>query len=326
MRRAALLLLLLGSCSSEPEPETVVVYTAFDSIFAERVFEEFTRQTGIRVKAQFDIEEAKTVGLVSRIIAERADVQADVFWNGESMRTCMLQAHGLLAPYDSPSATRIPDAWRAGDRTWTGFGARARVIVYNTERVREPPRTFEALTEARWKGRVAMANPRFGTTAAHVAALYHVWGEARARRFFERLKANDLRVVGGNSHVRDLVARGEFDVGLTDTDDVWIGIDRGDPIQMVLPEPTLLIPNTAALIAGAPHPGPARKFLDFLLHADRERQMAEGRSRQMPVRESVPVPPSVPHAADVKSMKVDWMKVYEGSDRAIADVQSILGL
>lgn len=312
-------LLLTAGCS-EDSPE-VVVYTSFDSIFAEKIFADFTAQTGIRVRPVFDTEETKTLGLVRRLLAERGDPQADVFWSGECLRTCMLEAEGALEPYASPSAAGIDARWRTDG--WTGFGARMRVIVYNTERVVEPPTD---LLDPKWRGRIAIANPRFGTTAAHVAALYAAWGPERAHEYFVRLKANDPIVAGGNSHVRDLVARGVVDVGLTDTDDVWVGIDRGDPIAMVPAEPIVLIPNSAALIRGAKHPDAARKFLDFLLDEQRERMMAEGRARQMPVRASVPTPAGVPRAGDYDALNVDWGKANAGSEEALRDVLGILGL
>lgn len=318
MRRAALLLLLLGCSDDTPE---VVVYTSFDSIFAEKVFADFTARTGIRVRAVYDTEETKTLGLVRRILAERGDPQADVFWSGECLRTCMLEAEGALEPYASPSAAGIDARWRTAG--WTGFGARMRVIVYNTERVKAPPTD---LLDPRWRGRIAIANPRFGTTAAHVAALYAEWGHDRAHDYFVRLKANDPVIAGGNSHVRDLVARGVVDVGLTDTDDVWVGLDRGDPIAMVPAEPIVLIPNSAALVRGAKRGDAARAFLDFLLHEERERMMAEGRARQMPVRASVPTPAGVPHAADYDALRVDWAKAHSISEEALGDVIGILGL
>ena len=307
MKRAALLVALLAGCGGDAELETVVVYTSVDSIFAESLFAEFTRQTGVRVLAVYDTEETKALGLARRILAERGAPQADVFWNGEIMRTCMLEAEGALEPYASPSAADIPAAWKT--ERWTGFGARARVIVYHT-RIADPPRRWEELTDARWKGRVAIANPQFGTTAAHAAALYQLWGAQKARDFFVRLKANDVRIVGGNSHVRDLVARGECDVGLTDTDDVWVGIDRGDAIQMVEAEPRVLIPNTAGLISGAPHPQTARKFLDFLVHADREKMMAEGRARQIPLR-------------GTPASSIDWARAHAGSEAALKEIKSL---
>lgn len=320
----SLVLLALAGCDAPDATPSVVVYTSFDSVFAQAVFDDFTRQTGIRVLPVYDTEETKAVGLARRLIAERRAPQADVFWNGEVLRTCLLDAEGVLEPHAPASAADIGPAWKAG--AWTGFGARARVIVSNTAHAPDPPRTLEALTDPRWKGKVAMANPHFGTTAAHVAALWSVWGPERTADFFRRLKANGVVIVGGNSHVRDLVARGEAWVGLCDTDDAWVGIDRGDPVAMTIPEPALLIPNTAALVRGAPHPTEARRFLEFLLDPAREEMMARSKARQMPVRPGVAVPDGVRRACDLDAMPVDWPAARQSSDAALKEVQSILGL
>lgn len=297
--RALPIVLVLG-CRPSATRE-VVVYTSVDEIYAREIFEAFTRGSGIAVRPIFDTEEAKTLGLVHRLIAERDRPVADVFWNGEAVRTALLKERGILEPFRPASARDIPAAWRDPDGAWTGFAARARVIVYNTERVKNPPKTLRELTYPTWRGRVAMANPVFGTTAAHMAALAQRQGEDETLRLLAALKANGLVVVGGNSHVRDLVAKGTYDVGLTDTDDVWIGKLRGDPIEMVYPDQdgagTLVIPNTAALVRGAPHAAEGKEFLEFLLSRETEELLARSRSRQMPVRDGLP---------GLRAMEVDW--------------------
>ena len=283
MTRALLALILLGVSCGGPAPDPVVLYCSVDDLYARDLFAAFTRETGIPVRPLFDTEEAKSLGLAHRILAERSSPQADVFWNGECSRTALLAREGALEAFRPASAAGVPGPWRDPAGFWTGFGARARVIVYNTQRVSQPPLTLAGLADPKWRGRVAMANPAFGTTAAHVAALAHAQGEDALLKLLAALKANGLRLVGGNSHVRDLVARGDCDLGLTDTDDVWIGKDRGDPIDMVYPDQegagTLLIPNSAALVKGAPHPAEARKFLEWLLRPETEALLAKGRSR-----------------------------------------------
>jgi iron(III) transport system substrate-binding protein len=301
--------LLLASCS--PSGPEVVVYASIDEIYAQEIFEAFTRETGVRVRAVFDTEESKALGLANRIAAEKGRAGADVFWNGEALRTAKLAAMGRLEPYRPATAEAIGPAWRDPSDAWTGFGARARVIVYAPARVKTPPRSVDELAGPEWRGRVAMANPLFGTTAAHVAALGRAKGEPAAIALLLALKANGARFVGGNSQVRDLVARGDCDAGLTDSDDVWVGKDRGDAIEMVVPRNAILIPNTAALVRGAPHPQDARRFLDFLCRPATEALLARGRSRQMPVRKDVDVPPGVPRAADVEALPTDWTSLAE---------------
>lgn len=312
--------LLLAACD-ESRSDAVVVYTSVDDLYAKEIFAVFTKDTGIRVLPVFDTEEAKTLGLVHRLIAEKNHPQADVFWSGDCARSALLKKKGVLEPYRIPTAEEIGPSWRDPENAWTGFGARARVIVYNTTSVKEPPKTIAELADPKWKGKIAVANPMFGTTAAHVAALAQTRGEETVLRLFAGLRANDVRFVGGNSHVRDLVARGDCSAGLTDTDDVWIGKQRGDPIEMIFPDQdgagTLLIPNSAALVKGAPRPDRAKRFLDWLLRVETEQLLEKGPSRQMPVRGA--------ELGKLKTLHVDWGRLVE-SEALLDKVKATLGL
>ncbi len=299
-RISALVLFTLLTACSRGASNDVVVYTAVDEIYAREIFAACERETGLRVRAVYDTEEAKSLGLAMRIVAERETPRADVFWNGEPSRTEMLKRESALAEYNAVSGRSIAAEWRDAAGHWTGFAARARVIVYNTRKVASPPKTFDELTQPQWRGRAAMSNPAFGTMAAHAVALAQERGEDEAIRLLAALKANAVRIVGGNSHVRDLVAKGDCDVGLTDTDDVWIGKLRGDPIDLVYPAPTLVIPNTVSLIRGAPNRDNAVKFIEWLLRRETEELLAKGPSRQIPVRGD---------ALPEHRLKIDWSKV-----------------
>jgi iron(III) transport system substrate-binding protein len=161
----------------------VVVYTSVDQVFSEPVFKEFERQSGIAIRAVFDTEETKSTGVLNRLIAGASSAQADVFWANDPVRPFLLVKRGLAEPYVSPSAAGIPAAFKAADGTWTDFAARARVLLVNRKRVSpgEMPRSVRDLANPRWKGQTAIANPLFGTTTMHVAALFTTWGEEQAR-------------------------------------------------------------------------------------------------------------------------------------------------
>jgi iron(III) transport system substrate-binding protein len=318
MRAVLVGFILLASCT--PRADEIVVYASVDDVYARPLFEDFSRRTGLRILPVFDTEEAKTLGLVHRLLAEKNHPQCDVFWAGDCVRTALLKREGVLQAFEPKAAAEIPAQWRDPDHQWTGFGARARVIVYNTKSVKDPPRALAGLADPKWRGRVAIANPLFGTTANQFAAL----GETEALKLAAALKANDVRVVGGNSHVRDLVARGDCDLGLTDSDDVWIGKDRGDAIDLVYPDQdgagTLAIPNSAALVRGAPHEEAARRFIEFLVGVESEAFLAKGPSRQMPVRASVS-----DELSKMRTMKVDWGKLSD-SEALLDRVRRALGL
>ncbi|MGH9324011.1 MAG: extracellular solute-binding protein [Vicinamibacteria bacterium] len=325
----------LGCGPREPgenAERTVTVYVSTDRVFSEPVLLEYENQSGVRVSAVYDTEETKSTGLANRLLAEKARPQADVFWSNEPVRTLVLKSKDVLAPYRSPSATGIPAALVDPDGYWTGFSARIRVIAYNTTLVepQDAPQSVFDLADPKWKGEAAMADPRFGSTSFHVAALYAVAGDERMDDFFRRLEANDVRIVDGNSVVRDMVARGEVKVGLTDTDDVNVGIENGQPIGMVLPDREGLgvpvMPNMVSLIAGAPHPEEARRLIDYLLSADVERQLAQSEAVQIPLHAGVQGPKNMPAIDTFEPMMLDYTKAAARVEDVTSRLAAILGL
>lgn len=287
--------LLSPGCSKEPagQAKTVTLYTSVDEPFAREVVAAFEKQSGISVQLVTDSEAGKTTGLVRRIEAEKGNPRADVFWSSELFCTIQLGRSGLFAEY-RPPAEGIPDRYRDPDGRWTAFGTRARVLCYNTKEVQpaDLPDKWRSMADPKWKGKLAVADPRFGTTTGHFAAMYALWGEAEYRAFLEQLNATTGGLLmDGNATVARRVGAGEMLLGSTDTDDVYARQGRGEPIAMTYPDMgdggTLLIPNSVALIAGAPHPETARKLVDFLASEATERMLAESESRNFPVRESL---------------------------------------
>src|SRR5439155_23046392 len=169
---AFLLVACFSGCGrSKPR---VVLYCAQDREFAEEILADFTDRTGQEVIAKYDIESEKSVGLVLEIAREKDRPRCDVHWNNEILGTIRLQRQGLLEPYASPSASPFPVFAKAKDDTWHAFAERARVLLVNTNLVPKPedrPRSLLDFTEPRWKGKMVMAKPNFGTSATQAACL-----------------------------------------------------------------------------------------------------------------------------------------------------------
>src|SRR6266566_9593195 len=108
---------------------TVVVYVSHDQVFSEPILKDFENETGIKVRAVYDTEETKSTGTMNRLIAEKNNPQADVYWANEPIRAEVLRQQGIAAPYVSPSAEGIPATFRDPIGYWTGFAARARVLI-----------------------------------------------------------------------------------------------------------------------------------------------------------------------------------------------------
>jgi iron(III) transport system substrate-binding protein len=332
-------LLLLAGCS-KPAPR-VVLYSAQDQEFAEKVLAEFTKRTGLAVTPKYDTEATKSVSLTAELAMEAKRPRCDLHWNNEIIGTIQLARQGVYEPYASPALRALAQPGspqlQPADHTWTAFAERARVIVANPQQVAESdrPRSILDLTDPKWKGKVALAKPLFGTTATQAAALFSVLGPDVAKEFYRGLKANDVQIVAGNHQVAEGVARGQFAVGLTDTDDALGEIEAGRPLSMIFPdrddnpkEPklgVLYIPNTLAVIKGCPNPAGAKQLIDYLLSPEVEVMLAEGPSHQIPVNPSVKakLPANVATRDQVKVMQVDWNAAadrWEESQRFLVEL------
>ncbi|MHC4407507.1 MAG: extracellular solute-binding protein [Planctomycetota bacterium] len=303
--------------------EVVSVYVSLDREHSEKVIAQFEKETGIQVDATYDTEANKTVGLMRKLIAEKAKPVADVWWNNEIATTIKLKQHGVLAPYRSPSAANIPAEFKDAEGYWTGFAARARVLIVNTDLVKpdEMPRSMWDLCDPKWKGKIAMAKPETGTTAAHASALY-VLDEAKADEYFDKLIANDLVWRTGNAHVMKDVSAGRFAFGWTDTDDFNVARIQNKPVQMVYPDSgegevgVLYIPNTLVLIKGGPNPANGKKLIDWLLRPEIEQDLAHSATAQIPVRRGVKVPDHVRRPDQIGTiMPANWERIGREWDR-----------
>lgn len=289
--RALLAAPLLGGCRRATTPaREVVVFTALDRMLSEPILDRFTAATGIAVRAVYDGESSKTTGLVNRIIARRDDPECDVHWNNEPLQTAHLARLGLLRPFEGEGTERFDARWRHPRGLWTGFAARARVIVSHAASKAAAPTGLADFADPARRGRGAMAQPFFGTTFTHVGMLVQAHGAEATRDRLAALRANGTRIAPGNGPVRDLVAAGVVDFGLTDTDDAFGGLLDGKPLDIHLPDPdegVALIPNTVALVAGGPNPSEAEALASWLLSARTERALAEARGAQIPLGSGV---------------------------------------
>jgi len=305
-----------------------VLYCSVDQAYAEQVIEEFEKRTGIEVRARFDTEATKTAGLIQRIRAEASSPVADVFWSSEIFYTIRLAEEGLLSAFEDATATDRPAIFRDPRGRWYGFALRGRVIAYNTEKVTpaEAPKRLEDVLDGRWKGRVVMADPGFGTTGGDVASWFVHYGPEWAREILRGLKRNEIRLVEGNSTAVRMVATGRADICFTDTDDVYAAQRNGWPVAMNYLDQggdgVLVIPNTAAIIKGAPHRSEAEVLMRFLLSETVERILAESDSHNSPVHPGLGEQFKSYHID--KPLDVDYAEVARQLAPAVATAREIL--
>jgi iron(III) transport system substrate-binding protein len=315
---ALALIPILTSCQPTSS-RTVVVYVSEDQVFSEPILKDFERETGITVKSVFDTEESKSTGVMNRLIAEKDNPQADVYWANEPARADALKQRGVSTPYVSPSSDGIADQFKDPDHYWTGFSARARLLLVNARSTIRPASVM-AYTEPSAKGRTAIANPLFGTTTDYVAALFTMWGDERARAFMNDMKKNGVKITTSNGESTDLVAAGQVDFSLVDSDDAVNRKKQGKPVEMIYPdqEPdgigVLILPNAVALIKGSPHAENGKQLIDYLLSKSTERKLAFADCAQIPLHSGVDTPPEVRRIEDIKTMRVGYADLARKMD------------
>ena len=321
----SMLVFALGCTKSS---DRVVVYSAQDEDFAAGVFRDFESQSKLKVTPKYDTEANKSVGLAAELEVEAPLPRCDVHWNNEILGTIRLARKGIYETYSSPNAKEFPAWSKATDGTWQAFAERARVLIVNTNLVpaADRPRSMFDLLDPKWKGRIAMAKPLFGTTATHAACLFEVMGAEPAKAYFRQLKGNDVQLVPGNKQVARGVAEGTFAFGFTDTDDAILEMLAGKPVAIVFPDATghagynrlgtVFIPNTLAVVKGGPNPTGAKQLIDYLLAS--ESKLARGGGYQFPVN---PALTTSPHSAlksrrDLKAAEVDFDKAADLWDQS----------
>ncbi len=319
----SLFIVLLVSCTGKSNE--VVVYTSVDQVFSEPVLKDFEKETGITVKAVYDTEETKSTGVLNRLIAEKNNPQCDVFWSGDPVRTIVLKNKGITTPYESPAAKDIPGAYKDPQHQWTGFSARARVLIYNKSLLPDSvPQSIFDLTKEPFKGKVTIANPLFGTTTFHISAIFSALGDEKAKQFLTNLKNNDIIIATSNGDVKKRVASGEVACGLTDTDDANEAMKEGANVGIVFLDQkdslgTLVMPNTVCLIKGSPNSKNGKKLMDYLLSRSTEAKLATS-CAQMPLHKGVKVPAGVPSLDNIIPMHID----YEKTAQKLEEIQGYL--
>jgi iron(III) transport system substrate-binding protein len=294
---ATLLLPVVSWVKTKSAP-VVILYCAQDQEYAEPLLRQFEQETGIKVKAVYDSEAVKTVGIANRLLAERSHPQCDVFWGNEELRTRQLAAQDVFRETNG----------------WAAFGHRSRRIVISTNllAVNTAPRSLLELTNSIWRGKVALAYPQFGTTGTHMNALRQLWGESNWLVWCRALVANGAKFVDGNSVVVKLVGCDDAAIGFTDSDDILAGQREGLPVAMLpLGAESLLIPNTVGVIRNAPHAAAAEKLQEWLQKPEVAKRLVEAHAL-----ESADAPAGI-------GLQPDWTALLRDLDKTTKELNEV---
>ncbi len=276
-----------------PGAGIVTVYTG-RHYGIEPVFEAFTAATGIEVR----FTTGKDPELRERLVAEGKNTPADLLMAADAANIELAAAAGALASIESPVLDKaVPAELRSDDGTWYALSRRARVVIYSTERVAEPPTTYAAIGDPQWKGRLCLRPSTHPYTQSLVASLIADLGEPAALALVETWVANDPLYIDSDTDIYKAVAAGDCDVAIANT--YYLGRlvtdDPAFPVAISWPDQdgagTHVNVSAAAVTTHAPNPEGARKLLEWLA-TDGQKQFSDANFEY-------PADPSVPPASVV---------------------------
>jgi len=268
--------LLFSGCNNSDK--YLVVYTSVDEVYSSKIFKEFEKATGIKIKPVYDVESAKAVGLAKRLLAEKNNPQADVFWNSEPLQTAILAKNNVFDSLNEINTDiYINSSYYDKHKRWFALGERYRVIIINKNFVKKEPTRLNDILRGDFIGKNAISYPYMGTTAAHFVALYHKIGEKKFIELLNLIKNSKTKFLAGNSVVKDMVSKGRVLGGIVDTDDANVGLKHNEPIKKIYynqnSDGVFGIFSTVSLIKHASHPKEAREFIKFLLNKNIEKKL-----------------------------------------------------
>lgn len=146
------------------------------------------------------------------------------------------------------------------------------VLNYNTELVTDPatiPKSWEDLADPRWKGKIALDDPKTNDVAGTLFAhMYPIWGEAKWTEVMQGIAANNIIRTESAGEAYTKVAQGEAAVAVGLINDYLTGLATpGIRVAIDWLEPAVALPVPACLAKGAPHPNFGKLFLMWFASA-----------------------------------------------------------
>jgi len=191
------------------EAKELTVYVGRSKAMVQGLFDAFTKETGIKVNARY----AKTTALANTLLEEGERSPADLFFAQDAGALGAVGAKGMFAKLDDALLQKVDKRFQGADGTWVGTSGRARVVTYNTAKLKpeDLPKSIEGFTDPKWKGRIGWP-PKNASFQAFVTAFRKLKGEEAAEKWLAGIKANEPKVYPKNTPAVKGVAAGEVDV------------------------------------------------------------------------------------------------------------------
>ena len=298
----------------------MTVYSGRNERLIGPLLDRFTERTGIEVRTRY----GSTSELTATLLEEGTNTPAHLFVSQDAAALGALSRGGLLRKLPDELQGRIPGRFRSIHGDWVGLSGRARVVVYNTERVRpeELPQRLEDVTDERYRGRFGLA-PSNASFQAHMAMFLTVNGEPDLEELLRGLVANAPMRYPKNSPIVEAVIAGEIDWGLVNHYYLWRALQE----HPAAPAKNFFMPAGAAsgfvnlAGAGLMRESPeALELMRFLLSDEAQRYFAD-ETYEYPLVPGIEPAVDLPPLEQLVDPRVDYRDVATALERALVLIQ-----
>lgn len=309
LQRLLLVVLLTAVSGMAAQADELVVYSGRKDTFIKPVIEQFTTETGIKVI----LHSAKSTALLNKLRIEADRTVADLYISNDAGNLQTGSKLGLFQPVSSEIAKDIPANLRAGDNTWLGLSARARVLVVNkhAKDIDFIKSVFD-LADPRLQDRLAITHSSNESFIAGVTVYMLSEGKEKTTAWLQGMKTNaGNKLFSKHSKIVKAVAEGKKDVGLVNHYYLYRHLAKypDAPVRILMPDQGEKGMGVAWNVAGiamskyTKKKAMAEKLISFLVSKTGQATFA-GANREYPVREGVPAAAEIPpagsyHVADV---------------------------
>ncbi len=268
-----------GQSDTDLESGGLVIYSGRSESLVGPIIERFEEETGIDVKVRY----GGTAEMAATILEEGDRSPADIFYAQDPSGLGAVAVQGLFEELPADILERVDPRFRADDGSWVGITGRARVVVYNTDRLspEDLPSDLWGFTDPQWKGRIGWA-PTNGSFQAMVTAMRAIWGEERTREWLEGILANEPTVYENNTSIVAGVGAGEVDVGFVNHYYLYRFLaEQGESFparNSFLPgggPGSIVLVSGVGILKNAEHRDTAEEFVRFLLSEEAQTYFAE---------------------------------------------------
>lgn len=301
----------------DKESKELVIYSGRKEQFILPLLEEFEKETGIKVS----LLAGSATEYAHRIIEEKNNPQADIFFSNDAAIMEYLKQEGALEAYDSEAVKQIPENFRAEDNSWIGLSARSRVFMFNKDLIlaEEMPQSIFDLVDPKYKGEFAITKAGSEAMVSHIAAVRTVFGDDVTEELIKGIMANEPVIMSGHTDIRKAVGSGEVKFGLVNNyyfhlqleEDTDNNVDAIYPDQGENEMGTFVNIAGIAFVKGGKNSENGKKLAEFLLREEQQEVFAM-------VNKETPVLPHIKTLDYAK--KVDEYKV---ADIKLSDLSKV---